>query len=53
LAIYKKKDENKIVLEYPSVYNWISSALIKDKDGVDVLLKAQEQFKAILAEIVE
>ncbi|ABB43549.1 hypothetical protein Suden_0268 [Sulfurimonas denitrificans DSM 1251] len=53
LAIYKKKDENKIVLEYPSVYNWISSALIKDKDGVDVLLKAQEQFQAILLEIVE
>lgn len=53
LAIYKKKDENKIVLEYPSVYNWISSALIKDKDGVDVLLKAQEQFESILAEIVE
>lgn len=53
LAIYKKKDENKVVLEYPSVYNWISSALIKDKDGVDVLIKAQEQFEAILAEIVE
>lgn len=53
LAIYKKKDEDKIVLEFPSVYNWISSALIKDSDGVDVLLKAQEQFESILAEVVE
>lgn len=53
LAIYKKKGEDKVVLEYPAVYNWISSALIKDKDGVSVLLKAQEQFEVILAEIVE
>lgn len=53
LAIYKEKSEDKIVLEYPSVYNWISSALIKDKDGIDVLLKAQEQFEEILEEIVE
>lgn len=53
LAIYKKKDEDKIVLEFPSVYNWISSALISDNEGVDVLLKAQEQFEAILEETVE
>ncbi len=53
LAIYKKKDEDKIILEFPSVYNWISSAIIKDSDGVDVLLKAQEQFESILAEVVE
>lgn len=53
LAIYKKKDENKIVLEYPSVYNWISSALVNDSEGVDILLKAQEQFESILAEVVE
>lgn len=53
LAIYKKKDENKIVMEFPSVYNWISSAIVNDKTGIDVLLKAQEQFEAILAEILE
>lgn len=53
LAIYKKKDEDKIVLEFPSVYNWISSAGIKDKEGRDVLIKAQEQFEAILSESVE
>lgn len=53
LAIYKKKDEDKIVLEFPSVYNWISSALVNDSEGVDVLLKAQEQFESILAEVVE
>lgn len=53
LAIYKKKGEDKIVLEFPSVYNWISSALVNDSEGVDVLLKAQEQFESILAEVVE
>lgn len=53
LAIYSKKGEDKIVLEFPSVYNWISSALIKDSDGADVLLKAQEQFETILEESVE
>lgn len=53
LAIYKKKDEDKIVLAFPAVYNWISSAKIEDKEAKDVLLKAQEQFEAILAETVE
>lgn len=53
LAIYKEKSEDKIVLEYPSVYNWISSALIKDEEGIDVLLKAQEQFEEILEEVTE
>ncbi|MCK9473241.1 DUF302 domain-containing protein [Sulfurimonas sp.] len=53
LAIYKKKDEDKIVLAFPAVYNWLSSARVEDKDAKEVLLKAQEQFEAILTEIVE
>jgi uncharacterized protein (DUF302 family) len=29
--IYKKRDENKIVMGFPSVYNWMSSALVNKK----------------------
>lgn len=53
LVIYKKKGENKIVMGFPSVYNWLSSARVEEKSAVEILLKAQEQFNAILTEAVE
>ena len=53
IAMYKKKGENKIVLAFPSVYNWLSSANVTTKEAKEVLLKAQEQLESVLAEIVE
>jgi uncharacterized protein (DUF302 family) len=51
--IYKKRDENKVVMGFPSVYNWMSSAIIKDKKSKAVLQKAQNDFEDILKEITE
>ncbi|QOY54869.1 DUF302 domain-containing protein [Candidatus Sulfurimonas marisnigri] len=53
LMLYKKKDEDKIVLGFPAVHNWISSAHVENKEATDVLLKAQKQFESILAEATE
>jgi uncharacterized protein (DUF302 family) len=51
--IYKKRDENKVVMGFPSVYNWMSSAIVDDKNSQKVLQKAQNDFEDILKEIVE
>ena len=51
--VYKKKDEDKIVVGFPAVYNWLSSARIEDKNGHDVLMKAQTDFESILKDITE
>lgn len=51
--VYKKKDENKIVVGFPGVYNWLSSARVTDEEGKKVLLKAQEDFESILKNITE
>jgi uncharacterized protein (DUF302 family) len=53
LMIYKKKDEDKIVLGFPAVHNWMSSARVKNKAATEVLLKAQKQFEGILLEATE
>ena len=53
LMIYKKKDEDKIVLGFPAVYNWMSSAKVENKEAKKVLLKAQKDFESILAEATE
>jgi len=51
--VYKKKDEDKIVMGFASVYNWISSAKVQDKKSVDGLLKAQSDFEAILKDVTK
>ncbi|MFT7003805.1 MAG: hypothetical protein ACJAWW_001157 [Sulfurimonas sp.] len=53
LMVYKKKDEDKIVLGFPAVYNWMSSALVENKDAKRVLQKAQNDFESILLDITE
>lgn len=53
LAIYKKSGEDKIVLQFPSVYNWIASAAISSDEAISVLHTAQEQFEEILGEVGE
>jgi len=51
--VYKKKGEDKIVLGFPAVYNWMSSAKVEDKAAHAVLIKAQEDFESILIELTE
>jgi len=50
---YKKKNENKITAAFPSVYNWLSSAIIKDEEAIRVLNKAQSDFENVLQEVSE
>lgn len=51
--VYKLKKEDKIVLGFPSVYNWMSSARVQDKDSHEMLMKAQEEFESVLKSVTE
>ncbi len=51
--VYKKKDEDKIVMGFPAVYNWMSSVKVEDKDAKAVLMKAQKDFESILISVTE
>jgi uncharacterized protein (DUF302 family) len=53
LYMYKKKGEKKIHLGFPSVYNWISSVDIKDKESLKPLIDAQKAFAGVLSELTE
>jgi uncharacterized protein (DUF302 family) len=51
--LYKKKGEDKIVMGFPAVYNWLSSAKVEDPAAKKELLKAQKDFESILKDIAE
>jgi len=51
--IYKKKNEDKIVMGFASMYNWISSAHVKDKASVDGLLETQSVYENMLKEMTQ
>lgn len=53
LMVYKLKGSNEIVMGFPSVYNWISSAHITDPEGKAVLIQAQKDFEEVLKSVVE
>jgi len=53
LMFYKKKGENKIVMGFPGVYNWMSSAYVQNPEAKAVLMKAQTDFETILREATE
>ncbi|TET87770.1 MAG: DUF302 domain-containing protein [Sulfurovum sp.] len=53
LYMYKKKGDNNMHLAFPSVYNWISSMAIDDKDSLEVLNEAQESMDKILTGLIE
>lgn len=53
LYMYKKKGEKNLHLAFPSVYNWISSMDIKDKESLTVLKEAQASMHKILTELTE
>lgn len=50
---YKKKDEDKIVMGFPGVYNWMSSAYVQNAEAKAVLMKAQTDFEQILRNATE
>jgi len=51
--MYKKKDDENMHLAFPSVYNWISSMAIDDKDSLEVLEEAQASMHKILTGLIE
>jgi uncharacterized protein (DUF302 family) len=53
LMVYKKKDSNEIVMGFPGVYNWMSSARISDPEGKAALLQAQKDFEEVLKTATE
>jgi len=53
IAIYKHKEEGELVVTYPSVYNWISSAALDDKAAIDELLRAQADMEKVLKNATE
>ncbi|MHC3993957.1 DUF302 domain-containing protein [Thiomicrolovo sp. ZZH C-3] len=53
MMMYKKKGEDKIVIGFPGVYNWMSSARVQDDAAKAELMKAQEDFETLLGDLTE
>jgi len=53
LYLNKKKDNNMLTVAFPSVYNWLSSMSIENKDDIKTLEAAQEGMKKILNGLTE
>ncbi|MFA6193043.1 MAG: DUF302 domain-containing protein [Sulfurimonas sp.] len=53
LYMYKEKGSSVVNMAYPSVYNWISSLAIKDKQSIKVLKDAQELMVKVIKEVTE
>lgn len=53
LMVYKKKDAGEIVMGFPGVYNWMSSARVDDAEAKEVLVQAQKDFEGVLKSVIE
>ena len=53
LFMYKEKGSSVVNMAYPSVYNWMSSLAVDDKESVDVLLNAQKTMVNTVTETIE
>jgi len=53
LMVYKKKDADEIVMGFPGVYNWMSSARVNDPEAKATLSQAQKDFEAVLQSATE
>lgn len=53
MMIYKKKGEDSIVIGFPGVYNWMSSARVEDPEAKAELMKAQKDFEEMLKDLTE
>jgi len=53
LYLSKKKNDNIMHIGFPSVYNWMSSMTIDNKEDMKVLETAQDGMKKILTSLTE
>lgn len=53
LMVYKKTDSDQIVMGFPGVYNWMSSARVSDPEAKSVLMQAQKDFESVLQSTTE
>lgn len=53
LYMYQNKETNTMEIGFPSVFNWIASLAIEDKESVDVLMMAQKKMEEILKELTK
>lgn len=53
MMMYKKKGDENIVIGFPGVYNWMSSARVKDPAAQAELMKAQNDFETMLNDLTE
>ncbi|UFS63273.1 DUF302 domain-containing protein [Sulfurimonas sp. HSL-3221] len=53
MMMYKKKGDDKIVIGFPGVYNWMSSARVQDDEAKAELMKAQNDFETLLGDLTE
>jgi len=53
LYLNKKKNENMMHIGFPSVYNWISSLAIENKEEIKVLEAAQKSMGSLLESLTE
>ena len=51
--MYKKKGEDKIIMGFSAVYNWLSSAGITDTVSTVTLIKAQRDFEKVLKDVTK
>ena len=53
LYMSKKKGSDKMNIAFPSVYNWVSSMGLKDKEDLATLEDAQKRMRKILSSLTE
>lgn len=53
LAIYKKKDEDTMHVNFPSITNWVKDLSINDKEALKEIEKTQNMINNILEELTE
>lgn len=53
MMMYKKKGDDNIVIGFPGVYNWMSSARVEDPAATQELMKAQQDFETLLSDLTE
>ncbi len=53
MAIYQKEGSDKMVIVFPNVHNWFASMALKDKELVDILMKAQNDIEKLIKSAIE
>ena len=51
--MYKEKGSTDVIMEYPSVNNWVSSLAIEDKEATKVLVDAEKLIIDVVNETIE